>query len=309
MTITRRPRLRSIGVYVLLPLELAITAAAVRAQQPDFSKVEIKTTKLSGNFYTLEGQGGTIGVLAGPDGVFMVDAQFAPLTDKIVAAIKQISPGPIKYMVNTHVHGDHTGGNENLAKLGVTILSREELRKRLANPAPGANGAPGTPAPAAALPVITFSAPTIVHMNGEDIQLIPIPSAHTDGDTLVKFPNADVIMTGDFYRSIGYPNIDRANGGSLNGMLAGLNQIIALAGPNTKIVPGHGAVVDKSAIAAHRDMIVAVRDKIAPMVKKGMTLDQVTAAKPTADFDAKVTGIGTTGERFVGQLYAELGGK
>ena len=304
MTITRRRLLRSIGVYAL-PLALAITAAGVQAQQ-DFSKVEIKTTKLSGNFYTLEGQGGTIGVLTGPDGVFMVDAQFAPLTDKIVAAIKQISTAPIRFMVNTHVHGDHTGGNENLAKLGVTILAREELRKRLANPAPGANGAPGTPAPAAALPVITFSAPTIVHMNGEDIQLIPIPSAHTDGDTLVKFPAADVIMTGDFYRSIGYPNIDRANGGSLNGMLAGLNQIIALAGPNTKIVPGHGAIVDKSAVAAHRDMIVAVRDKIAPMVKKGMTVEQVTAAKPTADFDTKVPGIGTTGERFVGQLYAEL---
>ena len=304
MTITRRRLLRSIGVYAL-PLALAMTAAGVHAQQ-DFSKVEIKTTKLSGNFYTLEGQGGTIGVLAGPDGVFMVDAQFAPLTDKIVAAIKQISTAPIRFMVNTHVHGDHTGGNENLAKLGVTILAREELRKRLANPAPGANGAPGTPAPAAALPVITFSAPTIVHMNGEDIQLIPIPSAHTDGDTLVKFPAADVIMTGDFYRSIGYPNIDRANGGSLNGMLAGLNQIIALAGSNTKIVPGHGAIVDKSAVAAHRDMIVAVRDKIAPMVKKGMTVEQVTAAKPTADFDTKVPGIGTTGERFVGQLYAEL---
>ena len=304
MTITRRRLLRSIGVYAL-PLALSLTAAAVHAQQ-DFSKVEIKTTKLSGNFYTLEGQGGTIGVLTGPDGVFMVDAQFAPLTDKIVAAIKQISTAPIKFMVNTHVHGDHTGGNENLAKLGVTILAREELRKRLANPAPGANGAPGTPAPAAALPVITFSAPTIVHMNGEDIQLIPIPSAHTDGDTLVKFPAADVIMTGDFYRSIGYPNIDRANGGSLNGMLAGLNQIVALAGPNTKIVPGHGAIVDKSAVAAHRAMIVAVRDKIAPMVKKGMTVEQVTAAKPTADFDTKVPGVGTTGERFVGQLYAEL---
>jgi glyoxylase-like metal-dependent hydrolase (beta-lactamase superfamily II) len=285
---------------------IAISAIGQGQAQQDFSKVEIKTTKLSGNFYTLEGQGGTIGVLAGPDGVFMVDAQFAPLTDRIVAAIKQISTAPIRFMVNTHVHGDHTGGNENLAKLGVTILAREELRKRLANPAPGANGAPGTPAPAAALPVITFSAPTIVHMNGEDIQLIPIPSAHTDGDTLVKFPVADVIMTGDFYRSIGYPNIDRANGGSLNGMLAGLNQIIALAGPNTKIVPGHGAIVDKSAVAAHRDMIVAVRDKIAPMVKKGMTVEQVTAAKPTADFDTKVSGIGTTGDRFVGQLYAEL---
>jgi len=305
MTITRHRLLRSIGVYVL-PLALALTAAAVHAQQQDFSKVEIKTTKLSGNFYTLEGQGGMIGVLAGPDGVFMVDAQFAPLTDKIVAAIKQISTAPIRFVVNTHVHGDHTGGNENLAKLGVTILAREELRKRLANPNPGANGAPGTPAPAAALPVITFSAPTIVHMNGEDVQLLPVPSAHTDGDTLVRFPAADVIMTGDFYRSIGYPNIDRANGGSLIGMLAGLNQIVALAGPNTKIVPGHGPIVDKSAVAAHRDMIVAVRDKIAPMVKKGMTVEQVTAAKPTADFDTKVPSVGTTGERFVGQLYAEL---
>jgi len=305
MTITRHRLLRSIGVYAL-PLALAITAAGVHAQQQDFSKVEIKTTKLSGNFYTLEGQGGMIGVLAGPDGIFMVDAQFAPLTDKIVAAIKQISTAPIRFVVNTHVHGDHTGGNENLAKLGVTILAREELRKRLANPNPGANGAPGTPAPAAALPVITFSAPTIVHMNGEDVQLLPVPSAHTDGDTLVRFPAADVIMTGDFYRSIGYPNIDRANGGSLIGMLAGLNQIVALAGPNTKIVPGHGPIVDKSAVAAHRDMIVAVRDKIAPMVKKGMTVEQVTAAKPTADFDTKVPSVGTTGERFVGQLYAEL---
>ena len=305
MTITRHRLLRSIGVYAL-PLALAITAAGVHAQQQDFSKVEIKTTKLSGNFYTLEGQGGMIGVLAGPDGIFMVDAQFAPLTDKIVAAIKQISTAPIRFVVNTHVHGDHTGGNENLAKLGVTILAREELRKRLANPNPGANGAPGTPAPAAALPVITFSAPTIVHMNGEDVQLLPVPSAHTDGDTLVRFPAADVIMTGDFYRSIGYPNIDRANGGSLIGMLAGLNQIVALAGPNTKIVPGHGPIVDKSAVAAHRDMIVAVRDKIAPMVKKGMSVEQVTAAKPTADFDTKVPSVGTTGERFVGQLYAEL---
>src|SRR5204863_7332643 len=158
----------------------AIMAVFANAQAPDFSKVQIKTNKISNNFYTLDGQGGTIGVLAGPDGVFMVDAQFAPLTDKIVAAIKQISTAPIKYMVNTHVHGDHTGGNENLAKLGVTILAREELRKRLANPAPGPNGTPGTPAPAAALPMITFSAPTIVHMNGEDIQLIPIPSAHSD---------------------------------------------------------------------------------------------------------------------------------
>ena len=277
--------------------------------QQDFSKVEIKTTKLAGNLYTLEGQGGAIGVLTGPDGVLMVDSQFAPLTEHIVAAIKAIDPGPIRYLINTHVHGDHTGGNANLGAMGVTIIARPQLRARLEKPGPTATGAPGTPAPAAALPRLTYDAPMTFHMNGEQVQLIPIPSAHTDGDTLVKFVNADVIMTGDFYRSTGYPNIDRANGGSLAGMLAGLNKIIELAGPSTKILPGHGAIVDKAAVAAHRDMIIGVRDKVAPMVKKGMTVEQVTAAKPTSDYDAKMGDTGTTGARFVGQLYAELGGK
>jgi glyoxylase-like metal-dependent hydrolase (beta-lactamase superfamily II) len=277
--------------------------------QQDFSKVEIKTTKLAGSLYTLEGQGGAIGVLTGPDGILMVDSQFAPLTEKIVAAIKAIDPGPIRYLINTHVHGDHTGGNANLGAMGVTIIARPQLRARLEKPAPTATGAPGTPAPPAALPRLTYDAPMTFHMNGEQVQLIPIPSAHTDGDTLVKFVNADVIMPGDFYRSTGYPNIDRANGGSLPGMLAGLNKIIELAGPSTRILPGHGAIVDKAAVAAHRDMIIAVRDKVAPMVKKGMTVEQVTAAKPTSDYDAKMGDTGTTGPRFVGQLYAELGGK
>ena len=289
---------------MLLALALVATTAAAQAPQ-DMSSVQIKTTKLSANFYTLEGSGGTIGVLTGPDGVLMVDSQFAPLTEKIVAAIKQVSDKPIRFMINTHVHGDHTGGNENLGKMGVTIISREELRNRLVKPNPGANGAPGVPAPAAALPVLTISGPSIMHMNGEDVQLIPIPAAHTDGDTMVKFPVADVIMTGDFYRSLGYPNIDLANGGSLKGMLDGLAKVVALSGPNTKIVPGHGAMVDKTAVAAHRDMIIAIRDKVAPMVKQGMTLEQVIAAKPTAAYDAKVPGVGTTADRFVGQLYAE----
>jgi glyoxylase-like metal-dependent hydrolase (beta-lactamase superfamily II) len=283
-------------------------AATLQAQQPDMSKVEIKTTKIASNFYTLEGQGGTIGVLPGPDGVLMVDSQFAPLTDKIVAAIRQISDGRIRFMINTHVHGDHTGGNENLGKMGVTILAREQLRARLEKPAPGANGAPGAPAPPAALPMITYNAPLTIRMNGEVVDVIPVPAAHTDGDTMVRFRTADVIMSGDFYRSVGYPNIDRANGGSLAGMLDGLNAIVTTAGPNTKIVPGHGAIVDKNAVAAHRDMIIAIRDKVAPLVRQGMTLEQVTAAKPTADYDAKVPEVGTTGARFVGQLYAELKG-
>src|SRR5262245_57382658 len=154
---------------------------AVSAQQPDMSQVQIKTTKIAGNFYTLEGQGGTIGVLSGPDGVLMVDAQFAPLSDKIVAAIKQISDGRIRFLVNTHVHGDHTGGNENIAKTGATILARENLRARLAKPNPGANGQPGTPAPPMALPVITYDSPLTIRLDGEEVQLVPVPVGHGDG--------------------------------------------------------------------------------------------------------------------------------
>jgi glyoxylase-like metal-dependent hydrolase (beta-lactamase superfamily II) len=280
--------------------------AAVACAQQDFSQVQIKTTKHSDNFYTLEGQGGTIGVLTGPDGVFMVDTQFAPLSDKIAAAIRQITPQPIKFIVNTHLHGDHTGGNENFAKMGATILSRDQLRFRLAHPAPGANGQPGTPAPAGALPKLTYDGPVTLHMNGEQIRLIPIRNAHTDGDTLVHLVNNDVLMTGDFYRSIQFPNIDRANGGSVNGMLDALAAVIGQAGPNTKIVPGHGPIVDRSAVVAHRDMLLALRDRVAALLAQGKTLAEVNAAKVYADFESKVAEPGTTAERFIGQLYADL---
>jgi glyoxylase-like metal-dependent hydrolase (beta-lactamase superfamily II) len=154
--------------------------------------------------------------------------------------------------------------------------------------------------------MITYEGPVTFHMDGEDVELIPIPHAHTDGDTLVVFPNNDIIMTGDFYRSVQYPNIDRANGGSLRGMLDGIALVIGLAGPKTKIIPGHGDTVDRSALVAHRDMMLAVRDKIAPMVAQGKTLQDVIAAKPTADFDAKVPNASTTSERFITQVYQEL---
>ena len=291
----------------LFAYAFAVLATTVYAQapQPDFSKVEIKTTKISNNFYTLDGQGGTIGVLVGPDGIFMVDSQFAPLSQKIAAAIHQISDMPIRFMVNTHVHGDHTGGNENFAKMGTTIFSRGELRYRLAHPSPGANGAPGVAAPAAALPVVTYEGPVTIHMDGEEVQLIPIRRADTDGDTLVHFVSNDVLMTGDYYRSIQFPNIDRTNGGSLNGMIEGLGVTIGMAGPSTKIVPGHGPMVDRAAVIAHRDMILAIRDKVAALVKQGKSEDEVLAAKPTSDFDS-IPNASTTSERFVRQLYAEL---
>src|SRR6266481_953238 len=170
-------RLTAIRSTFAILAVFAIMSVCANAQAPDFSKVQIKTNKISNNFYTLDGQGGTIGVLAGPDGVFMVDGQFAPLTDKIVAAIKQVTNAPIKYMVNTHVHGDHTGGNENFGKLGVTILSRGSLRNRLMHPAPVANGTTPPATQAIGLPVITYNANSqhAIHMNDDDVQLIPIP--------------------------------------------------------------------------------------------------------------------------------------
>jgi glyoxylase-like metal-dependent hydrolase (beta-lactamase superfamily II) len=291
---------------VLLAVSLA-TGVAVRAQNaPDFSKVEIKTTKLANNFYTLEGQGGTIGILVGPDGILMVDSQFAPLSQKIMAAIHQVSSEPVRFLIDTHVHGDHTGGNENFAKAGAIIFAREELRDRLIHPAPGANGQVPPSAPPAALPVVTYEAPVTFHMDGEEARLIPIRRAHTDGDTMIVFPNDDIIMCGDFFRSIQYPNIDRANGGSLNGMIDGLGTLIGLAGPNTKIVPGHGPMVGRAEIIAQRDMIMAVRDRVAQLIAQGKTQEEVLAAHPTADYDAKIPNSKETTERFVTQVYAEL---
>jgi len=273
---------------------LVLAAAAACAQgQIDFSKVEIKTTKVGNNFYTLEGSGGMIGVLAGPDGVLMVDAQYAPLTQKIVAAVRQISTLPIRFLINTHVHPDHTGGDENLGKMGVTIIARDEVRARLKVPPAG-------------LPLITYEGSLTFHMNGEEVDLIPVLRAHTDGDTLVHFPGLDVLMTGDFYRSVQYPNIDRANGGTLNGLVDALGVVIGMSGPNTKIIPGHGPTVDRTAVMAQRDMILVMKDRVAELIAQGKSVEEVVASKPTADYDAHVQEVATTGDRFVGQLYAEL---
>ncbi|WP_158820110.1 MBL fold metallo-hydrolase [Granulicella sp. S156] len=289
-----------------------LSSTAVVAQQapaptpPDYSKVSIVTTKISDHLYALDGAGGRIGVLVGPDGILLVDSEFAPLTDKIMAAVHAISNEPIRYLVNTHVHGDHTGGNENLGKLGVLIFSRDELRHRLNHPSPAANGTPGVPAPAAALPVVTYEGPVTFHLGTDEAHLIPVLHAHTDGDTIVRFSPADAVQAGDIFRSVGYPNIDRINGGSLRGLLDGLGQIIALAGPDTKILPGHGPITDRAAVIAQRDLVLAVRNRVADLIKQGKTQQEILDAHVTSEFDAKVGQPATGGDRFVGQVYAEL---
>jgi cyclase len=292
----------------LLAGSAALVAAAAHAQQPppDFSKVEIKTTQIADNFYTLEGLGGTISVLTGPDGVLLVDSQYAALTDKLAAAIKKLSNKPIRFVINTHVHPDHTGGNENFAKLGALVFSRDQLRARLEHPNPAADGTPGKPAPAAALPMVTYDGPVSIHLNGENVRLLPIRSAHTDGDTLVSFTEHDILAVGDYYRGIGYPFVDLKSGGTLQGIVDGLGATIGRCGPKTKVIPGHGPVTDRNALVAQRDLILAVRDRVAALVAQNKSLEEVIAAKPTADFDAQVPQGPQTAERFIGWLYAEV---
>ena len=291
-------------------LSLAAAAPSFAQGGPDYSKVEIKTTQLAPDFWTLEGAGGTISVLAGPDGILLVDSQFAPLTDKLVAAIRRVSDKPIRFLVDTHVHPDHTGGNANFAKLGATIFARDQLRWRLAHPAPAADGTPGKPAPEEALPVVTYNAPLSIHIDNEDVGLLPVEAAHTDGDTVISFPHHDILSVGDIFRSVGYPYADLANGGSLAGLLEGLSEVVDRAGPSTKIIPGHGPIVDRNAVLAQRDLIITVRGRVQKLVDQGMTLEQVIAAHPTADLDARVrqpaAGAPSSRDGFVTWVYKEV---
>ena len=232
-------------------------AAPAAPAQPDFSAVQIKVHQVAGNFYYLEGQGGNVGVLVGDDGVLMIDDQFAPLTEKLVTAVKTISKKPIKMLVNTHVHGDHTGGNENIGKMGIEIIAHDNVRARLIK---GVNGAP--PSPAIGLPVVTFGDGLGLHFDGEDLEVGKLPPAHTDGDSYIKLTKADVIHVGDVFRTVGYPIVDGPNGGTVKGTLAALQKIIDMAGPNTKILPGHGVVSTREDLVAFRGMVASLETKV-----------------------------------------------
>jgi cyclase len=269
--------------YTLWSMPALLLAPAAFAQgQQDFSQVQIKTHNVSGNFNYLEGQGGNVGVLVGDDGLLMIDDQFAPLSEKLVAALKALSNKPVRLLINTHVHGDHTGGNENFGKMGIDIVAHDNVRVRLAQ---GVNG--GAPSPAVALPVITYGDKMTLHLNGETITIGKLPPAHTDGDSYIHFAKADVIHAGDVFRTVGYPGVDFANGGSVKGTIEALQALVDLAGPNTKILPGHGVVSTRQDVAAFRDLTIDLQKRFTDLIRQGMTLEQVVAAKPVADLEAK----------------------
>jgi cyclase len=303
-------------------LAVALFATLAQAQTIDFAKVQIIAEPMAPNLTMLSGSagldpshddaaGGRIGVLAGPDGILMVDAQYAQLTDKVAAAIRAISAAPIRFLVNTHIHRDHTAGNANFARMGAVIFAREELRDSMLRIAKGPNAAGNPLSDPAALPVVTYGMgpPVTIHMDGETVDLIPVRAAHTGGDTMIRFANANVIMIGDFYRNYGYPFIDTNNGGSLKGMLEALDQTMKLAGPDTRLVPGHGTIIKRDDIVPYRDMILAIRDKVQAMIAQGKTLDEVLAARVTAAYDGKLDGsTPESSNRFITEMYAELKG-
>jgi cyclase len=262
-------------------------SASVVAQPDRFDKVQIKTTRLAESIYMLEGEGGNIGVSAGEDGVFLIDDQFAPLTPRILAAIKAISDKPVRLLLNTHWHFDHTGGNENLGKAGVVIVAQDNVRKRLsAKTAIEFFKSEYGPSAPAALPVITFSETVSFHLNGDEATAIHAPNAHTDGDSIIRFRNANVVHMGDTYFNGFYPFIDTGTNGSVKGVIAAADRVLQISDDTTKIIPGHGPLSNKSELKAYRDMLVKVSAKISALAKAQKTLAQVIAAKPTGDYDA-----------------------
>ncbi len=282
-----------LGLLVGLPAVLLTVATRAQRGDVDWDAVEIAAHHVRGTVHYVSGRGGHVGLSVGDDGVIMVDDQFAPLTDRILAAIRGISNGDIRFLINTHVHGDHVGGNENLGRMGILILAQDRVRLRLAETMPEV-----------ALPAFTYSEDVTIHLNGEEVHIFPVPASHTDGDSVIHFRGSDVMVVGDVFRTVAFPVIDRNNGGSLPGTIETLGIIAGRAGPDTLILPGHGEVSTREDVMEFRDMVIDVSGRVAELVEQGMTYEQVAAAGTTASYEGK-WGDPT---RFLTAVYAELSG-
>jgi glyoxylase-like metal-dependent hydrolase (beta-lactamase superfamily II) len=285
---------------------LAMTAAASCFAQRDFSSVEIKTTEVADGVYMLEGAGGNMGLSVGEDAVFLIDDQFAPLTDKIVAAVAAIDPRPIRFVLNTHWHFDHVGGNENLGRAGALIIAHDNVRVRLAEDQVSATMGRTIEALAKeGLPVVTFSDTVTFHLNGDSIHVFHVPPAHTDGDSIIQFVDSNVLHMGDVFFSGRYPFIDVSAGGSIEGLVAACDRALELADDETRIIPGHGPLSGRKELQAYRDMLAGVRDAVKPLVDAGKSLEEIRAADPLAPFNA-AWGAQSNPNRFLALVYESL---
>ena len=287
----------------------ALLAPAMAAAQRDLSKVEIAAKRLGDGLYVLEGAGGNMAVSVGEDAVFLVDDQYAPLTEKIVAAIAKLTPKPVRFVLNTHWHGDHTGGNENLGRAGAIVVAHDNVRRRMSvEQFNEAFNSKTPPSPTGALPVVTFSGGTVTfHLNGEELRAIHAPNAHTDGDTIVHFVKADVIHSGDIVWNGLYPFIDASSGGSVDGTIAACDRILGMSTERTRIIAGHGpSLVSPAEVRAYRDMLATVSARVKALVAQGKTLEEIKAARVSAEFDEKWGKSFIKPERFAEMLARPL---
>jgi glyoxylase-like metal-dependent hydrolase (beta-lactamase superfamily II) len=282
---------------------LVLFATAAYAQQRDFSKVQMKVIKITDHVYMLQGAGGNIGVSVGDDGIVIVDDQFAPLAPKIKEALKAITNKPIKLIINTHYHGDHTGGNEIFGREG-TIIAHENVRKRLESGTKVA-GSDVPPAPKGALPVVTFNDRATIHVNGEDIRLVHLPHGHTDGDAMVVFTKSNVVHLGDDYFLGSFPFVDLDNGGSLRGIIANLEKVYPTLDKDVRIIPGHGGLGDKPALNEFINMLKGTVAIMNEAIQRGETLEDVTKNRTLVAWSNWISDFMTL-ERYEEQLYKEL---
>jgi cyclase len=284
-----------------------LCGSAAAAQPPDASQVTVKVVPVAPGIYMLEGLGGNIGVSVGKDDAFVIDDQYAPMTPKIRAAIATVTAKPVRFVVNTHWHDDHTGGNEAMAGTGAIIVAHENVRRRMSTEQfLEAFNARIPAAPAAALPVITFSDTISFYVNEDTVRTFHVRNAHTDGDAIILFRRANVLHMGDTFFNGMYPFIDVSTRGSLTGMIAAVNQVLSTTSASTRIIPGHGPLASRADLARYRDMLVTVRARVGRLVARGRTLPQVLAAKPLADLDAQWGKGFLKPEQFLTIVYGSL---